>query len=67
MSACPSVRPSVDKVSELFEKTIGPIKFISGIYSYEVSLLTPIHFRIPSLICGPLVAKYLVENGISGI
>ena len=33
--------------------------------TYGVSLLTPIHFRVPSLIFGPLVAKYLVENGVS--
>ena len=31
-----------------------------------MSLLTPIHFRVPSLIFGPLVAKYLAENGVSG-
>ena len=31
-----------------------------------VSLLTPIHFRVPSLIFDPLVAKYLAENGVSG-
>ena len=31
-----------------------------------VSLLTPIHFRVLSLIFGPLVAKYLAENGVSG-
>ena len=51
---------------ELFEKTIGSIHFIRGIYPYVVSLLTPIHFRVPSLIFGPLVAKYLAENGVSG-
>ena len=28
--------------------------------------LAPIHFRVPSLIFGPLVAKYLAENGVSG-
>ena len=28
--------------------------------------MTPIHFRVPSLIFGPLVAKYLAENGVSG-
>ena len=50
-----------------FEKTIGSIHFIPGIYPYGVSLLTPIHFRVPSLIFGPLVAKYLDENGVSGI
>ena len=38
---------------ELFEKTIGPIHFIPGIYPYWVSLLTPIYFRVPSLIFQP--------------
>ena len=52
---------------ELFEKTIDPIHFIAGIYPYGMSLLTTIHFRVPSLIFGPLVAKYLAENGVSGI
>ena len=66
LSVCPSVRPSVDKVSGTFwKKTIGPINFIPGIYPYGVSLLTPIHFRVPSLIFSPLVAKYLAENGVS--
>ena len=51
---------------ELFEKTIGSIHFIPGIYSYGVSLLTPMYFRVPSLIFSPLVAKYLAENGVSG-
>ena len=50
---------------EFFLKTIGSIHFIPGIYPYWVSFLTPIHFRVPSLILGPLVAKYLAENGIS--
>ena len=36
------------------------------IYPYGVSPLTPIQFRVPSLIFGPLVAKYLAENGVSG-
>ena len=36
------------------------------IYPYEVSLLTPIHFCVPSLIFGPLVAKYLAKSGVSG-
>ena len=53
--------------SELFEKTIGSIHFIPGIYPYGVSLLKPVHFRVPSLIFGPLVAKYLAENGVSEI
>ena len=61
-----SVRPSVDKVSgTLKKKNIGSIRFIPGIYPYGVSLLTPMHFRVPSLIFGPLVAKYLAENGVS--
>ena len=51
---------------ELFEKTIGSIHFIPGIYPYCVSFLTPIHFRVPSPISDPLVAKYLAENGVSG-
>ena len=38
-----------------------------GIYPYGMSLLTPIHFHVPSLIVGPLVAKYLAENGVSWI
>ena len=51
---------------ELFEKTVGSIHFIPGVYSYRVRLLTPIHFRVPGLIFGPLVAKYLAKNGVSG-
>ena len=52
---------------ELFKKSIGSIHFIyiPGMYPYGVSLLTPIHFCVPSLIFGPLVAKYLAENGVS--
>ena len=50
---------------ELFEKTVGSIHFIPGIYPYGVSLLTPIHFSVPSLIFGPLVAKYLAKKGVS--
>ena len=51
---------------EPFEKTIGSIHFIPGFYPYGVSFLIPVHFRVPSLILGPLVAKYLAENGVSG-
>ena len=51
---------------ELFEKTVGSIHLIPGIYPYGVSFLTPIHCHVPSLIFGPLVAKYLAENGFSG-
>ena len=49
---------------ERFEKTIGSIHFIPGIYPYGVSLFTRIHFGVPSLIFGPLVAKYLAESGV---
>ena len=48
-----SVRPSVDTFSGTFRKTIGSIHFIPCIYPYGVGLLTPIHFRVPSLIFGP--------------
>ena len=48
------------------KETIGSIHFIPGIYPHGVSFLTPIHFRVPSLIFGLLVAKYLAENGVSG-
>ena len=34
--------------------------------SLWVSLLTPIHSCVPSLIFGPLMAKYLAKNGVSG-
>ena len=63
-----SVRPSVRRQSfrNFLKKTIGSIHFIPGICPYGVSLLTPIHFRVLSLIFGPLVAKYLAENGVSG-
>ena len=46
---------------ELFEKTIGSIHFISGIYPYGVSLSTPVHLPVPNLIFGLLVAKYLAD------
>ena len=64
-----SVRPSVrlyTRFTELLKKNIGLIHFIPGIYPFGVSLLTPIHFRVPSLIFGSLVAKYLAEKGVSG-
>ena len=67
MSVRPSVRLSVDKVSGTFWKTIGSIHFIPGIYPYGVSLLTLFHLRVPSLIFGPLAAKYFAENWVSGI
>ena len=35
---------------EFLEKTVGSIHFIPGIYPYGVSLMTPIHFRVLSLI-----------------
>ena len=58
----PNIWPQMG-FSDLVEKTIGSIHFIPGIYPYGVSLLTPIHFRYPSLIFGPLVAKYLAGMG----
>ena len=68
MSVHPSVPPSVCRqgFQNFFEKTIRSIYFIPGIYPYGASLLTPILFRAPSLIFGPLVAKYLAENRVSG-
>ena len=51
---------------ELFEKPFGSIHFIPGIYLHGGSVLTSIHVRVPSLIFGPLVAKYLAENVVSG-
>ena len=56
--------PNIWPKMEFLERSI---RFIPGIYPYGVSLLTPIHFRVPSLIFRPLVAKYLAENGVSGI
>ena len=50
-------------VSGTFSKLIGSIHFIPGINHYGVSLLTPMYFRVPSLIFGHLVAKHLAENG----
>ena len=61
----PNIWPNMG-FPELFEKTIGSINFIPGIYPYGVSFLTPIHFRVTSLNFGPLVAKYLAENAVSG-
>ena len=61
----PNIWPKMGS-PELFGKTIGSIHFVPGIYPYGVSLLTHIHFGVSSLIFGPLVAKYLAENGVSG-
>ena len=66
MSVRPSVRPSVDKVSEIFFKNHWLNSFhIWHLYPYVVSFLIPIHFCVPGLIFAPLVAKYLAENGVS--
>ena len=51
---------------ELFEKNCWFHSLHTWHLPLRVSLLTPIHFRVPSLIFGPLVAKYLAENGVSG-
>ena len=60
----PDVRPSVDEVSERFEKKCS-IHFIPDIYPYGVNILARIHFRVPAVKFGPLMAKYLSENGVS--
>ena len=44
----------------------GPYSFRTWHLALWVSLLTPKRFHFPSLIFGPLVAKYLVENRVSG-
>ena len=55
LSVRPSVRPSVCRQGfrNFSKKNIGSINFIPGIYPYGVGLLTPSHFRVPSLIFGP--------------
>ena len=45
---------------------MGSIHFIPGIYPYRVSLLTPIHFRVPSLISALWWPNNWAENGFSG-
>ena len=60
-----SIHPSVDKVSVTFDKTIGSIHFIPGIYPCGVSILTYIHFCVPSANFGLMLAKNLAENGVS--
>ena len=60
----PNIWPKM-RFPEFFEKTIDSIHFIPGIYPFGASLLTPIYFRAPSLIFGPLVDKYLAENRVS--
>ena len=44
---------------------IGSIHSIPEIHPYGMSLLTPIHFCVPSVNFDPLVAKYLAEMGYS--
>ena len=44
--------PKIDRKSgfpQLFAKTVGSIHFIPGIYTYGVSLWTPIDFRVRAL------------------
>ena len=50
---------------QLFPKTVGSIHFIPGIYTYGVSLWTPIDFRVRALIFGPLVAENWPKIGVS--
>ena len=60
--------PKIDQKSgfpKLFAKTVGSIHFIPGIYTYGVSLWTPIDFRVRALIFGPLVAKNWPKIGVS--
>ena len=60
--------PKIDRKSgfpQLFAKTVGSIHFIPGIYTYGVSLWTPIDFRVRNLIFGPLVAKNWPKIGVS--
>ena len=48
----------------IFKTNIGWIHLIPDIYLHRVSLLIPINFHVPSVKCGPLVAKYLAKDGI---
>ena len=60
--------PKIDLKSgfpQLFAETVGSIHFIPGIYTYGVSLWTPIDFRVRALIFGPLVAKNWPKIGVS--
>ena len=60
--------PKIDRKSgfpQLFAKTVGSIHFIPEIYTYGVSLWTPIDFRVRALIFGPLVAKNWPKIGVS--
>ena len=50
---------------QVFAKTVCSIHFIPGIYTYGVSLWTPIDFRVRALIFGPLVAKNWPKIGVS--
>ena len=60
--------PKIDRKSgfpQLFAKTVGSIHCIPGIYTYGISLWTPIDFRVRALIFGPLVAKNWPKIGVS--
>ena len=48
-----------------FSQKLSAIHFIPGIYTYGVSLWTPIDFRVRALIFGPLVAKNWPKIGVS--
>ena len=66
---CQSICPSVCRqgfrnfLKKLLAQFISYLAFIP----YGVIPLIPIHFPVPSLIFGPLVAKYLAESGVFGI
>ena len=59
---CLSIRPSVCRqcFRNFLKKLLAQfISYTDGTYPYGVGLLTPMHFRVPNLIFGPLVAEYL--------
>ena len=67
-SVCPSVRPSVCRQGfrNFFKKLLAQfISYLAFTLMGWVSWPLFIHC-VPSLIFGPLVAKYLAENGVSG-
>ena len=63
---CPSVGPSVDMVSRTFWKNYCLNSFHTWHLPSWGESLDPYTFYVPSLIFGPLVAKYLAKNEVSG-
>ena len=60
------IRPKMG-FPEIFEGTIYSVRLVPSICPDGVSHLTHIHFPVPSLNFGPLVAKYLVEKLLAQI